>query len=100
MRMTGGLSGRPCSRQEWILDERSWSTGYTPSRLTHHRSAGTLYVDGRWFAFTAGEDSPVGRMEQVWTWRASDEPEARDRHEPLVDAALRAASKEALGGES
>lgn len=62
--------------------------------------SGTLYANRDWFAFTAGEDSPAGRLEQVWTWRASDEPEARDRHGPLVDAALRVASKEALGGES
>lgn len=62
--------------------------------------SGTLYANRHWFAFTAGEDSPAGRMEQVWTWRASDEPEARDRHGPLVDAAFRVASKEASGAES
>ena len=89
--LEAGVDPRRAILVDWV---HSLAVDAPPER------SGMLYVDGRWFAFTAGEDSPVGRMEQVWTWRASDEPEARDRHGPLVDAALRAASKEALGGES
>jgi hypothetical protein len=40
--MTGRLSDRPCSRQESIPDERSWSTGSSRSRLMHHPDAAAL----------------------------------------------------------
>ena len=89
--LEAGVDPRGAILVDWV---HSLAVDAPPER------SGTLYVNREWFAFTAGEDSPAGRLEQVWTWRASDEPEARDRHGPLVDAALRVASKDALGGES
>jgi hypothetical protein len=89
--LEAGVDPRRAVLVDWV---QSLAVDAPPGR------SGTLYANRQWFAFTASEDSPAGRMAQVWTWRASDEPEARDRHGALVDASLRVASKEALGGES
>jgi len=50
--LEAGVDPRRAILVDWV---HSLAVDAPPER------SGTLYVDGRWFAFTAGEDSPVGR---------------------------------------